>query len=540
MASAPGPDGAPAPRPPAGHRRIGHKKSRNGCARCKARHVKCDEQAPCRNCVRHDLECSLVTGGAPVAASSPAGSAQNHHSPGFPTPLSRGLDHHTTPSASSRASPASQAPSSQAYSHKHTPTPSRPSTLAGGNGYPDVLCSDEPQGIYTPHWMQSVRLFHHFCQHTAFDMSSSSATTDLWRKRVPDVACSYEFLMHGLLACSALHYARTHPAQSDEYILVSTHYQTLALQFFTNRLSDISEDNVEAYFLLATFIFMLAIASISDPQAREKRSADPKDLAQSFLLLHGIKGILDVKAAEKLGQHDGPLAAMLHSREFLSRPIGTKKSSFTRRLDQLITLVRELDSSIFFDVVNNPQTACILALESLRHTYYACADVSNGASPTSTATAAMGLRMRQQQDAARGGGGRGSSPYPHHEHNQYDSPAGMQGSPAASSNGGFQSADERALAEHGQRFTWLWPLTLTPVFMQLVGSGNHMALIIVAHYAALARGYEGPFWVTKGWSQSVLAIVQDHLHPDKHRWIAWPRRSIMEEIYVDDMPDDHE
>ena len=42
--------------------RVGHKKSRNGCYQCKRRHVKCNEKAPCSNCVRHGVACSLAGG----------------------------------------------------------------------------------------------------------------------------------------------------------------------------------------------------------------------------------------------------------------------------------------------------------------------------------------------------------------------------------------------------------------------------------------------------------------------------------------------
>ncbi|WAO82885.1 C6 zinc finger domain-containing protein [Fusarium falciforme] len=53
-------------------KRLGHKKSRNGCLRCKARRVKCDELRPCTNCVRHHVECSLVTSStAATSACSP-------------------------------------------------------------------------------------------------------------------------------------------------------------------------------------------------------------------------------------------------------------------------------------------------------------------------------------------------------------------------------------------------------------------------------------------------------------------------------------
>jgi hypothetical protein len=39
---------------------LGQKKSRKGCTRCKQRRVKCDEEAPCGNCMRRNEECSLL------------------------------------------------------------------------------------------------------------------------------------------------------------------------------------------------------------------------------------------------------------------------------------------------------------------------------------------------------------------------------------------------------------------------------------------------------------------------------------------------
>ncbi|RSM11274.1 hypothetical protein CDV31_006826 [Fusarium ambrosium] len=40
-------------------RRLGYRKSKNGCLQCKQRRVKCDEKIPCSACARHSLRCSL-------------------------------------------------------------------------------------------------------------------------------------------------------------------------------------------------------------------------------------------------------------------------------------------------------------------------------------------------------------------------------------------------------------------------------------------------------------------------------------------------
>ncbi|KAH9209795.1 hypothetical protein DL95DRAFT_437867 [Leptodontidium sp. 2 PMI_412] len=51
-----------------------HKKSRRGCGTCKIRKIKCDEETPCRNCVKHRVECDFLTAApseSPQGISSP-------------------------------------------------------------------------------------------------------------------------------------------------------------------------------------------------------------------------------------------------------------------------------------------------------------------------------------------------------------------------------------------------------------------------------------------------------------------------------------
>lgn len=53
--------------------RRSHRKSRNGCAECKRRHIRCDERRPvCSNCVSADRTCVFPRGPAAPAATSPA------------------------------------------------------------------------------------------------------------------------------------------------------------------------------------------------------------------------------------------------------------------------------------------------------------------------------------------------------------------------------------------------------------------------------------------------------------------------------------
>ncbi|KAF6527091.1 hypothetical protein HZS61_010135 [Fusarium oxysporum f. sp. conglutinans] len=59
-----------------------HRRSKNGCTRCKARHVRCDEQKPlCTNCLQTGSECIYPTPEQPLPSNdsspSPSSSSSN-------------------------------------------------------------------------------------------------------------------------------------------------------------------------------------------------------------------------------------------------------------------------------------------------------------------------------------------------------------------------------------------------------------------------------------------------------------------------------
>jgi len=92
--------------------------------------------------------------------------------------------------------------------------------------------------------------------------------------------------MHGILALSARHFAHVNPDQRNTYTAASAHHQTLALRYFSTRLTDINEHNCEAYLLLAIVIFLLSTYSIANPQGPEE-NVTPNTVAQSFVFLQG-------------------------------------------------------------------------------------------------------------------------------------------------------------------------------------------------------------------------------------------------------------
>ncbi|KAJ8124951.1 hypothetical protein O1611_g8689 [Lasiodiplodia mahajangana] len=253
--------------------RIGHKKSRNGCTRCKARRVKCNEESPCNHCVRHGFECSLVRANRSRSSHVPAIPYED-----LPETASSDVSTHGNPlhrddppralhsqfediSAASGLEDKLKAArelivdvSEKLKSSRVVPRSSASTT---------ILYEDEFGSPRARDRMETLRLLHHYFASAYTILSHEPATAQLWRITVPEIAFSHEYLMHGVLALSALHYAHTHPAERQQYYIASTHYQQLALRFFSTSIGAINEENCEAYFLLSIIIFLLSTFRIA-------------------------------------------------------------------------------------------------------------------------------------------------------------------------------------------------------------------------------------------------------------------------------------
>lgn len=266
--------------------------------------------------------------------------------------------------------------------------------------------------------------------------------------------------MHGLLAVSALHYAHTHPDQRREYAMLSSAYQDLALQHFSPCLHTINEENCEAFFLLASFIVVLALATISNPQCVD-RVITAKDVANMFSLMPGMQTILNFKPMERW-RREGSLGVLLQQFE---EPPRMSSGTFPRRMEKLSILAREIPPR--FTVINE-RSACLIAIESLASTYS-----------------------------------------------------------IITKNGSLLSA----------RWVWAWANTLPQLFIDMIGNSYPLALVILAHYAALTRPFEHQSWVSQGWSKSVLRVVEHDLDTSWREWIQWPKKCV-ENGHIDDMDED--
>ncbi|KAK7985376.1 C6 zinc finger protein [Apiospora saccharicola] len=233
--------------------RRSHKKSRNGCKRCKSRKIKCDEVYPsCGNCVKHGVSCDFENSSFLTVSEIPSPPRGYYCS----NPVSSSHDRRFSGSSTWVTTPESTAcdsPPLNLYRQPSTPYPTF-SLTSGTNR------------------MLELRLLHHYTTSTYKYISVMGPGSELiWRERVPRLAwesaesapsdSSANFLMDMILAVAALHLRTASP--NDRILKRASHaYTAAALSAYNASLSlGIKKSNAEALLITALFITFQATAS---------------------------------------------------------------------------------------------------------------------------------------------------------------------------------------------------------------------------------------------------------------------------------------
>ncbi|EAW08928.1 Zn(II)2Cys6 transcription factor [Aspergillus clavatus NRRL 1] len=188
-----------------------HKKSRIGCVQCKQRHIKCDENKPrCQNCTNVQKICSFTS----LAPHRPISGSAVHP----------------------RESPGS------IFAH-----------LA-----PSLEFS-----------VKDLFLLHHFTTTTGVTLSSIRVVQRLWQTSVVQLSFAHDFLLHGILAISALHQASTGSESRAEFLLTASRHQSIALGRYQHAIQHYTPGKSDALFALSILLFFYVLATIQDESDRQ-------------------------------------------------------------------------------------------------------------------------------------------------------------------------------------------------------------------------------------------------------------------------------
>lgn len=157
--------------------------------------------------------------------------------------------------------------------------------------------------------LRDMELMLQWCTSTYSALSRDESTKDIWREFVPREAVSEPFLMHGVLALSALHLARlSSDARRSTYMGIAVGHQNKALALFRPVLGSIDASNCNATFALSSIVTVFAFGFPQSGPMDTLAAVD--DLYQVFLLSRGMQQVLNASIAWISGGVLGPVVKL--------------------------------------------------------------------------------------------------------------------------------------------------------------------------------------------------------------------------------------
>lgn len=136
------------------------------------------------------------------------------------------------------------------------------------------------------HWTaQDPELMHHYCMQTSKTLSRRNEVQKVWQDTIPKISFSNEYLMHGILALSALHIALEIPDKCSSYFTRSSFHLTLGLRTFQTLLQSPTPENCCP---LLAFSGVMIIYAYATPVTGDNILGPLENIIEVFKLCRGI------------------------------------------------------------------------------------------------------------------------------------------------------------------------------------------------------------------------------------------------------------
>ncbi|KAL3440277.1 hypothetical protein BJX65DRAFT_35232 [Aspergillus insuetus] len=184
-------------------------------------------------------------------------------------------------------------------------------------------------------------LMHHYTLYTSKTLARRPQMQEIWQVVIPELAYSYEFLMHGILSLSALHLASLKPERYSHYLAGAGFHMSLGLRSYRRILLSPSRDNCYALFCFSSLIMVYIYASATDHP--ESQTANRLDSIVELLTLS--RGTLVLRPYFDWIQQ-GPLKP-LFMREFAMDDVNepTQQTTLFKGLTSHLTALQTLITS---------------------------------------------------------------------------------------------------------------------------------------------------------------------------------------------------
>ncbi|KAK1975006.1 hypothetical protein LZ30DRAFT_606728 [Colletotrichum cereale] len=154
--------------------------------------------------------------------------------------------------------------------------------------------TEHVEPVHLSKWITDLELMHHYSMSTCLTLPRSNDVSQIWQFEVPKLGLTYMFLMHQVLAISALHLGHIHPEQRETYALHASQHQSDAIAGMRESLVQITTDNCHALFGASSLLVLNAYSSFPYQRGSTQHSASPtvEDILNVFLLVRGMSHIL--------------------------------------------------------------------------------------------------------------------------------------------------------------------------------------------------------------------------------------------------------
>lgn len=224
---------------------------------------------------------------------------------------------------------------------------------------PPVLIPSPSHGILIGQCnVNDLELLHFFTTCTYKTLSQIPERQSVWLYIIPQLAFLHDFLLHGLLALSALHLSRGQPDRKDNLSAAALRHHDKSLASFRSAMSKITPQNCDACFSFSTLLVIYAWASsdgtgdlfFSDVSGR------PGDdgAAEWVRLLRGVNSLLGIYYFEI---RQGPLGKLIHLWDDDAKPCPETNPEDTARFTALEQLWNKM-----------PMTISVAEADALRET----------------------------------------------------------------------------------------------------------------------------------------------------------------------------
>lgn len=225
--------------------------------------------------------------------------------------------------------------------------------------------NDTAPAADTESWLQDLELMHHYSHRTSrTKLGANVRLQHVWQEHIPKEAAKHAFLMHGVLALSALHIALSRPTQAAKYASLCDKHQASALASYRQILTHITDEVVDALFALST---ILSISSLARGTLRASQMEGHQYISVDSIceLLYLTRGVREVKETTGDRVLKGPFAIVLFGHD-VSADIQVTMSP------RIMGVFRELERMVHDQCIETAQRKhCSEAVTHLYSVYHA-------------------------------------------------------------------------------------------------------------------------------------------------------------------------